>query len=955
MITPIGGFHRISVTPLAGICATAHLFRHEKTGAELLWLDRASENKTFAVALQTLPEDDTGVFHILEHSVLCGSEKYPVKEPYVELMKGSLNTFLNAMTFPDKTIFPVSSRNDTDFRNLIHVYLDAVFCPNIYRNPNIFHQEGWHYELDEDGQARYVGVVFGEMKGMMSSVDEIIQMKLKRMLYPDNCYRFCFGGDPEHIPELTNEQFIESHRRFYHPSNARIFLDGTLDIENILADIDAEYLSRFERREPSFSLAYQQTISGCTEAAEYEIAPGEDKDGKVHFVMSKVLGTWQDAEKLLALEVLLDYLSCSNSAPLTHAVLEQGLGKDLQIALNDDIAQPYISLQVRNCTEEQLPDMKAAIQNIFRKILKRGLDTKELTASLNRMEFRNRESREPFGVELAIRACQSWMYGGDPTVYLDMSGTFADLRNNLDSSYFADILEEVFLKEEGIAVLHMLPSETLGEKKLESERARLAAAAAAWRDADKAAVAQAQKALLAWQQSVDTPEVLATIPHLELSDLSAEPLWTDCNEEMRGDVHILRPQVTAAGTVYLNLYFALPEMDTEQLHVLSLLPQLLGSLPTRSRSRQLLQREIKTYLGELEFSITAIGQQEDPNHAVCYLQCHCSALESQAEHAASLIREVLLETELSQPELVKEILHQSYMKAQRSLITAGHQYAFYHALAGLTAEGAAAEALNGYSRYSFLQAAAENFDFDGALKCMEAVMGGLPELSLTIGVTGKVSDNVLDNLCSGFGGRASVPTVTLEVAKPCKDAISIPAGIAYTVQGGNLYRLGEKNHGSYALAAKILSLNYLWNEVRVQGGAYGAGMAVRSSGDVFSYSYRDSNPARTLEIYREAAAYLRKFCENREAYDRLLIGAVSDSEPLMAVPEKSRRAVEQALRGITLEQKRQERRELLDASYADLLLFCDLLEKVNAQECTCIVGSTALLDTCGDAAGNCLT
>lgn len=952
MIPSIAGFRCISVTPLAGIGATAHLFRHEKTGAEALWLERASENKTFSVAFQTLPEDDTGVFHILEHSVLCGSEKYPVKEPFVELMKGSLNTFLNAMTFPDKTMYPVSSRNDADFRNLMHVYLDAVFRPNIYRNPNIFRQEGWHYELDEAGKAGYVGVVFGEMKGALSSVDEIIQMKLKKLLYPDNCYRFCPGGDPEHIVELTGEQFVESHRRFYHPSNARIFLDGTMNIEAVLTDIDAEYLCKYDRREPDFSLAYQQTVSGCTDTVEYEIAPGEDKEGKAHFVMGKVVGTWKDVGKLLALEVLQDYLSGSNSAPATRAVLERGLGKDLQIALNDGIAQPYLALQVRNCTEEKLPEMKTAIQTIFREILKSGLDTEELTASLNRLEFRNRESREPFGVELAVRASQSWLYGGDPSIYLDLSGAFANLRSKLGSSYFTDLLQEVFLKEEGMAVLHVLPSDTLGEKKLKSERARLASVSAAWSDADKAAVAQAQKVLAEWQQSADTPEALAAIPHLTLADLSAEPLWTECAGEMRGDVRILRPQVTAAGTVYFNLYFALPEMEPEQLSVLSLLPQLLGSLPTRSRSERLLQREIKTHLGALEFSIASIGRAEAPNHAVCYLQCNCSALESNADHTVSLIREVLLETELNHPDLVEEILHQSYITAQKSLVMAGHQVAFYHALAGLTAEGAGAEAIDGYSRYRLLRAAAEHFDFTGALKRMEAVMGGLAFLPLTIGVTGKVSDEALDALCAGFGGKAGAPTVTLDEVKSSQDAISIPAGIAYAVQGGNMYRLGAKNHGSYALAAKILSLNYLWNEVRVQGGAYGAGLAVRNNGDVFSYSYRDPNPARTLGIYRGAAKYLRKFCENREAFDQLLIGAVSDSEPLLAAPMESRRAEERALRGITLEQKRRERRELLGASHTDLLLFCDLLEKGNEQRCTCIVGGTALLDACGDEAGS---
>ena len=949
-ITSIGGFNLISSTPLAAISGTAHLFRHEKTGTEVLWLDRVSENKTFAVAFQTLPQDDTGVFHILEHSVLCGSEKYPVKEPFVELLKGSLNTFLNALTYPDKTIYPVASRNDADFKNLMHVYLDAVFRPNIYRNPNIFRQEGWHYELDENGKASYVGVVFGEMKGATSSVDEIIEMKMNSMLYPDTCYRFNSGGDPQHITDLTYEQFLENHRRFYHPSNARIILDGTMNIEDVLADIDAEYLSRYDRQEPDFSFDYQQTVSNRTETIEYEIAAEEDKDGKALFVMGKVIGTWKDVEKLLALEVLQDYLSGSNNAPATRAVLEKGLGKDFKIALNDSIAQPYLTVQVRNCTEDKLPAMQTAIQEIFRDILQSGLDPQELTASLNRLEFRNRESREPFGVELAIRACNSWLYGGDPCVYLDISEAFANLRSQLTGRYFADLLEEVFLQDEGLVVLHVLPSATLGTEKLEAERARLDAASAAWSDADRASVEQNQIDLAAWQQSVDTPEALATIPHLALADLSAEPSWIHSIEEKHGNVQILRPQVATAGTVYLNLYFALPEMDIDQLSVLSVLPQLFTNMPTKSHSVQLLQREIKTYLGELNFSMSAIGRDGDPKHAACYLQCSCSALESNVDHAISLIREVLLETELHHADLMEEIIQQAYMASQRGLVSAGHQFAFLHALAGLTAEGAATEAITGYGCHHYLQTATETFDFSGSLQCMEAVMQNLTKLPLTIGVTGKVSEEAVDALCSGFGGEAGVPTITLETAIASKDAISIPAGIAFAVQGGNLYRLGGKNHGSFALAVKILSLNYLWNEVRVKGGAYGVGMAIRNNGDIFSYSYRDPNPARTLEVYRGTAAYLREFCKNREAFEQMLIGTVSDTEPLLAASFKGRLVVERALRGITLDRKQQERRELLDTSYAELLRFCDLLEKVNEQDCTCIIGSTALLDTCGEAA-----
>lgn len=886
--TPIGGFRHRSATPLPALSATAHLFRHETTGAELLWLDRASENKTFAVSFQTLPEDDTGVFHILEHSVLCGSERYPVKEPFVELMKGSLNTFLNAMTFPDKTVYPISSRDDRDFDHLMRVYLDAVFRPSIYSNPNIFLQEGWHYQLDGDGNPSYVGVVFGEMKGALSSVDEVIQQQLCRMLFPDNCYRFCAGGDPESIPQLTYEQFLTCHRRFYSPSNARFFLDGPVRIQHILAFLGDTYLNDCDHRQPRPTLSLQTTIPHRVETAEYELSPEEAPTGKAHFVLGKVAGSWQQVDRLLALEVLVDYLAGSNSAPATRAVLEQGLGEDLLLSLSDGIAQPYLTIQVQHCQGSALSGLKTALQDIFRSILDQGLSREALTASLNRLEFQSREDREPLGVELALRACKSWMYGGEPTLYLDLSENFARLRQNWDEAAFAALLEEIFLEEDGMAELHVLPSQTLGQRKAQAEQARLATAAGSWSADQRAQLLAEQQALERWQQTPDTPEALATIPHLTPSELSPEPLWTDCEQELLGQVRLLRPQLTTAGTAYFHLYFALPELAPEALSALSLLCRMLGKLPTRRHNGQQLQQDIKTYLGSLEFSLVSLGRRGDPDRAWCYLLCSCSVLENNVDRAVSLIREVLLETRLDQPGPVEKMLKQSYLSAQQSLIASGHQYAFQHIFAGLSAEGKATEAISGYGFYRYLRAKTERFDFPSLLAPMEGLMDALSRLPLTLSVTGRVDAGALDALCDGLGGPETGPTVTLSAPISCRDAIVIPSGVAYAVQGGNLYRMGKRERGCHLLGAKILSLNYLWNRVRVQGGAYGAGLATGANGDLFAYSYRDPNPANTLQVFRAAPDYLRAFCRDWEPFDQLLIGAVSDAEPLLTVPIRNR-------------------------------------------------------------------
>ena len=945
------GFKVISCTALADLNATLYRMVHEKTGAELVWLDRKDENKTFCIAFKTVPFDDTGVFHILEHSVLCGSEAYPVREPFVELLKGSLNTFLNAMTFPDKTAYPVSSRSEADFENLMRVYLDAVFFPNIYRNPNIFRQEGWHYELDENGKPKRVGVVYGEMKGAFSSVDQQIFTKVHSMLYPDTCYGFVSGGDPACIPDLTYEAFLDAHRRFYHPSNAKIILDGSVQIEKALKLIGETYLDRFARRESDFAIKEQPMIPSTEKTLRYEIAHNEDKTGKAHFALGKVVGSWRDAKKTLALQVLLDALTGSNSAPIKRAVLERGLGQDMIAMLNDGIAQPGLLLMVKNCDDKLLPRMKDTLLAIFREVLKNGLDRDELTASLNRLEFQSRERSEPFGVGLSFRMLNSWLYGGEPTLHLALSGTFDELRDALNGSYYADLFKEVFLHDEGFAALSMLPSETVGKERAEADRKKLDVIAASWTDADREMILKEQRELAAWQQGTDTPEQLATIPHLKKNDLSEEPQWTDFTRETRGNIEIIRPAIQANGTVYLNLYFSLPHTDREKLSSLSLLAGLLGELSTKRHDRAGLSREIKTWLGTLDFAIVPIGTLNDPDCATCYLRVGCSVLERNVPYAVSLIREVLNETDFNQPAIFDEVLKQSAMMAERSLIMSGHQYAAQRALKGFTAEGAAKNALFGHGLNQYLKAAVECFDFEGTKAYFESVMASLKDRALTVGVTGRIEEADLAALLDGFGGTKAESTLTLKTVSASETAIPIPADVAYAVAAGNFAR-SERYRGFFVLAAKILSLNYLWNEVRVQGGAYGSGMAVRPNGDVFCYSDRDPNPARSLGVYRAASNYLRAFSERKEPFDQLLIGTVSDDEPLLAPMMESQTVLEQALKGVTREQKRVWRKELLTADYADLCAFADLLERISEQESVCTVGGEPLLDACGEKAKN---
>ena len=521
----IHGFTVTKQLPLPELNAVLYQMTHDKTGLGLVWLKRDEENKTFGIAFETLPWDDTGVFHILEHSVLCGSDKYPVKEPFVELMKSSMNTFLNAMTFQDKTMYPISSRNDKDFVNLMRVYLDAVFCPLIYSKPEIFYQEGWHYELDENGNASYKGVVFNEMKGAYASADRQVRGGLNRLLFPESPYGYESGGDPSSIPNLTYEAFIDSHRRFYAPSNAYVFLDGDLDIENTLGIINDEYLCNYEKTERMAPPVMQPAV--CNEAeAEYELAPGEALEGKTRLSFGKVIGTFADREKLIATEILSEVLCGTNQSPLPKAILSAGLAEEVNMRLNDGMLQPWLMLDIKNIKDENLAAVEAKISEVLTSLAETGLDHAQLEAVMANTEFKLRErdfGRYPQGLIFGFNVMESWLYGGEPEANLEVGNLFVELKQKMENGYFEALIRELLLANPHSAKITLRPSYTAGEARRAAEQARLAKETAAWTESDKAAVAARQETLIAWQNSQDTPEALATIPQLALEDLPAEP------------------------------------------------------------------------------------------------------------------------------------------------------------------------------------------------------------------------------------------------------------------------------------------------------------------------------------------------------------------------------------------------------------------------------------------------
>lgn len=947
----INGFEIIRHREVEELDAAIYEMRHIKTGAELVWLKRPDSNKTFSVAFKTLPEDNTGVFHILEHSVLCGSKKYNVKEPFVELLKSSMKTFLNAMTFSDKTVYPVSSRNNSDFINLMKVYLDAVFNPLIYEKPYIFYQEGWHYELNnEQHEPIYKGVVLNEMKGAYSSVDTVIMAGMNRVLYPDNCYGFESGGDPEYITELSYKQFLDAHRKYYHPSNARIFLDGDIQINQVLSIIDSEYLSYYEKKTIDFDIAMQKPVKGCEKVQYYEIAPQEATEGKTQFTMGRVVSSWADKEKNFALLILCDYLTGSNDSPLKKEILQKKLGKNVYMKFNDGIAQPNLLLEVRNTDYSMREQIKSTISEVIRTIVKEGLNKEELMASINRMEFYFREINEPKGIDFCISALKSWLYGGDPLMYLTCAETFEALKEKLEGDYFENLLSDTLLDDEHMTILCTLPSTTIGEEKRSKETNKLINAKSSWSKEELKSIISQTENLEMWQRTADTEAQLSTLPKLKISDLSLKPEKLQTEVFDINGITVLQHPSKEKGIAYFNLYFSLAELRLEELPAVALYASIIGKMPTTNHDVQSIQRKMKTLLGEFYLDINIFSEYKKYEICKPFLVVRCSVLEEKVEDAIKFMGEVLTDTVFDDENRIREVLLQIDESFRQAIIMNGNQYAMKKVASHNSAEGIAREYAEGYTCYDWIHNFANNFDGrkDEFIKLAYSIQKNiLSKAHLTLGVTDKVSTSCLEKLiCELPAGKESIDVAAYKPVGQCKEGISIPAGISYAALGANLYQCGLEYTGAMKVLAGVLSYGYLWNSVRVQGGAYGSGFKVDEDGNVDYYSYRDPNPARSLDVYRQTSDYIRSFCESEEELDKFIIGTVADTEPLLSSKNYGRTADANYFRGNTYENQCKLRSEMINTKKEDLLSLCDAIKKIVDKDCVCVIGYQGALDNC---------
>lgn len=943
------GFAETRTVPLEELGGVLRQYEHKQTGAQLCWLDRPEENKTFAIAFRTIPQDDTGVFHILEHSVLCGSDKYPVKEPFVELLKSSLNTFLNAFTFPDKTMYPVSSRNQEDFQNLVSVYLDAVFHPLIYRKPEIFRQEGWHYEV-ENGLS-YKGVVFNEMKGAMASADSLMEAACSRKLFPDNCYRYNSGGDPVHIPELSYQGFLAAHRKYYHPSNALIFLDGSLDPEPVFTLLD-EALAPYSRAETLPEIPFQHPVDGGREVAAYELSSSEPLEGRCRLGMAFGAGTFRDREKLAALYALSDVLCGDNQAPLKRRLLDMDLAKDVTFSIYDGVQQPWILLEARDIREEQEEETVQTLIREIQRLVEEGLDHRRLEATLDNLEFQARQrdyGRMPQGLMLGFQVMESWLYGGQPEANLEVADLYENLRKKLQQGYFEKLLASLLLENPHTCRVVLKPSHSLGKEREEEETRRLEAAAASWKAEERRTLLEQQKQVEIWQQTPDDQEVLDTLPRIRLDQIRPDPEALPTETLNIGGVPVLCHRTSTGGILHLNLYFALDDLAPEDLPGASFLAQLLTNVPTQNHSLEDLQREIRAQLGTLYISLEAYEIQGRTDRCRVFLTVQCSLLEQKLEGALELLEEILTRSCLNQGETVYPFLCQRRAQLVDMACQNGHNTAMCRVMARSLSEGVVQELAGGVSFLEWLRDLEQHFkeQFPSLGEKLLSLAGKVFVRSrLTLSVTcenSRVAQKAVD-LFSGLSlGSYSQPEICpFQPWERKREGIVIPGDVSYCAMGGVFPAAGN---GCAKVMSHVLSLEHLWNRVRVQGGAYGTGMVVRESGFAGFYSYRDPTAVRTVGCFEESAQYLRGL--SGEDMTGRIIGTIAEQEPVLTSRLMGRVADGLYWRGITQADRCRRRGEILKTTGEDLVSLGDLLEKLHETASLCVVGSRSQMEACG--------
>lgn len=948
----VHGFRVNAMSHIEEVNSDAYVMEHVKSGARLMYLDNDDDNKVFYIAFRTTPDNSKGVPHIMEHSTLCGSRKYPLKEPFVELAKGSLNTFLNAITWPDKTMYPIASRNDVDFHNLMDVYLDAVFYPNCLKNPQILMQEGWHYELkNKEAPLTYNGVVYNEMKGALSSPEAIMEDRAMEKLFPDTTYGVESGGDPEVIPTLSFREFTEFHRRFYHPSNSYIYLYGDMDIDKTLEYLDGEYLSAFDRRNVDSMVKTQAPFGKrISVTAPYGIAENEDTEGKAIHALYNAFNDHMSTMDSLAFRILNYVLIDMDGAPLKQAVLDAGLGRDLSGSYGDSYKQPVWIVEVTGSEVDKQQAFADVVDSTLRSIALKGLDKDMLEAALNRTEFTARENDyqgRPKGLFYGVRAMDRWLYDRDPMEALRYIDDINTLRDNLKTNYFENLLLRYVIKNPHQVLITMKPEKGLTEKMNRETAEKLAAFKSSLSDEQLDEIMASTKALKERQASGETEEALETIPLLSRKDLKRTVEEEVLEKENVSGMDHFHFDVHTNGITYLNLYFPLSGLTEEDIPYAILLSTLLRSLSTTKHSYGELARLSNAYTGGMSFAVNGYGKVEDTNAYLPALTVRAKALTAKADKLLDLLGEVINHTLFTDTKRLKELILQEKSEWDMTAFSRGHSLVMTRLTSYFSRGGEFAEQ-SGLSYYYFLADLARKFDGE-----KEKLVAKLEEVSrkiftrsgLFFETIGEEEEKkaVLSNLSLLVDdmeeGEKKEPRPFSFPPAEKNEAFRTSGKVQYVAKGGNFKSHGFAYTGALKVMETILRYEYLWKKVRVLGGAYGAFTQFLRDGTAILCSYRDPNLAETLKAYEDLPAYLENLTLSDREMTKYVIGTMAAAETQLTPSMKGERAMVHYLSGNTRESRMKIRDEVINCQVEDIRKLAPLVESVMKDPYICVMGS----------------
>lgn len=947
---------------LQDIHSKGWLLRHKKTGARVMLIENSDENKVFNIAFRTPPKNSTGVAHILEHSVLCGSREFPLKDPFVELVKGSLNTFLNAMTYPDKTCYPVASCNDRDFQNLMHVYLDAVFYPNIYKKEEIFRQEGWNYHLEKkEGPLKYNGVVYNEMKGAFSSPDDVLEREIMNSLFPDTTYGCESGGDPVNIPDLSYGEFLDFHRQYYHPSNSFIYLYGNMDMEEKLEFLDSHYLSAFDSLVIDSEIRDQEAFAQVKDIQKsYPVSEDEGEEDNTYLSYNMVVGEAADINLSLAFEVLDYALLSAPGAPLKQALLDAKIGKDIYGSFEDGIKQTYFSIVAKGANLSQKEEFVKAIRDTLTKIMEEGIDKKAVTAGINYYEFRFREadfSSYPKGLMYGLDILSSWLYDDTkPFCEVQLLEGFEFLKKALEEGYFEDLIRKYLLDNTHGAILSLVPEKGLAakrdkelEEKLENYRKSLS-------DEELTRMVENTKALEAYQEAEEAPEALTCIPMLSREDIKKEITGLTNEEHYVDDSLFLYHDVCTNGIGYADLLFEIHDFDVNTVHYLGLLKSVLGAVDTENYSYGELFNEVNARTGGISYGIEVFDDAQDTDAFRAMFAVRGKALYPEMDFMFSMIREVLTTSKLTDTKRLYEIIARVKSRAQASLASAGHSTAVLRGASYASPMAAFQDEMAGIGYYQFIEKLEKDFD-----SCKDEIVKNLR----------KVMEEVLrpENFCVSYTGeRESLDVVKAQAAgikkvlfngqkpesvkqAPCikkNEAFKTSGQVQYVAQNGNFRKKGLEYTGALEILKVILSYDYLWINLRVKGGAYGCMSGFKRNGESFLVSYRDPHLKRTLEVYQGVPDYIRAFEADEREMTKYIIGTISNKDVPRTPQMQGSISKTAYFSNVTEDMLQKERNQILGAQKEDIQKLAALVEAVLSDDQICVVGSETAIEKAED-------